>query len=134
MQDLYDLVVATAQAFPSPSLDDLVMTKITETFMDGMKGMRKKYLLAVNKARNSKEREGAAAAGLPLDGVDARPAEGPHPHPGAALALAPAGPAASAEDPAGAQPAEKKKGGRMASGSGFTWKELKGSFGAPTPV
>ena len=78
MQDLYDLVVVTALAFPNPSLDDLVMTKITESFMGGMKALRKKHLLAVNKARNTKEREGAAAA----DGVDARPAEG------AAVALA----------------------------------------------
>ena len=67
--------------------------------MDGMKAMRKKHLLAVNKARNTKEREGAAAA----DGVDARPAEG------GAVALA--GPAAGAEDPAASQPAEKKKRG-----------------------
>ena len=99
MQDLYDLVVVTALAFPNPSLDDLVMTKITESFMDGMKAMRKKHLLAVNKARNTKEREGAAAA----DGVDAKPAEG------GAIALA--GPAAGAEDRAASQPAEKKKRG-----------------------
>ena len=122
MQDLYDLVVATALAFQNPSLDDLVMTKITESFMDGMKAMRKKHLLAVNKARNTEGREGAAAE----DGGDARPAEG--------VAVALAGPAAGVEAPATAQPAQKKKGGRMASGSGFTWKELKCSFGAPTPV
>ena len=122
MQDLYDVVVATARAFSHPSLEDLVMTKITESFMDGLKAMRKKHLLAVNKASSTKEREGAAAA----VGDDARPAEG------AAVELA--RPAAGAEDPAAAQPAEKKKGGRMASGSGFTWKELKGSFGAPTPL
>ena len=90
--------------------------------MDGMKAMRKKHLLAVNKARNTKGCVGAAAE----DGGDAGPAEG------AGVALA--GPAAGAENPAAAQPAQKKKGGRMASGSGLTWKELKCSFGAPTPV
>ena len=90
--------------------------------MDGIKGLRKKHLLAANKTKNTKEHEGAAAA----DGVDARPAEG------GAVALA--GPAAGAEDPVGAQPAEEKKGGRMASGSGLTWKELKCSFSAPTPL
>ena len=90
MQFQDDGVVATARAFPNPSLDYMVMTKIKESYMDG-RGM-----LA----------EGAAAAG----------------------------PAAGAEDPTGAQPADKKKGGRMASGSGFTWKELKGSFSAPTPL
>ena len=114
------MVMATARAFPSPSLDDKVMTKITESFMDGNKAQRTKHLLAMNKARSTREREGAAAA----NGVDAGPPEG------AIVAR----PVASAEDPAAAQPMEKNKGGRMASGSGFTGKELKGSFGAPTPL
>ena len=53
MQDQYDGVVATSWAFPNPSLDDMVMTKIKESFMDGSKELRKKHLLAINKARNT---------------------------------------------------------------------------------
>ena len=38
------------------------------------------------------------------------------------------GPAVGAEDPATAQLGEKEQGGRMAAGSGLTWKQLTSSF------
>ena len=70
--------------------------------MDGIKELRKKHLLAINKTRNTKEREGAA------DGVNAGPAEG----------AAVTGPAAGAEDPMTAQPQRKRRGARWRLGLG----------------
>ena len=51
MQDLYEVVVLIARALDM-SLDDVVMSKITEYFRDGVKGLRRKHLQAQNERQN----------------------------------------------------------------------------------